>query len=112
MKALSVIAHIVGMNKKPHYVKEWRKHRNLSQDRLASRIERGQSWLSQLERFDIDYTQETLEALSNALSCTPADLIMRDPAKEDFIWSIWDKVPETERPRVIEIIETFTRKAS
>ena len=97
--------------KKAHYIKEWRKHRNLSQEALASRVERGQSWLSQLERFDIEYTQPTLEALAYALLCEPADLIMRDPMQQSSIWSIWDKVPETERGRVIEIIETFTRKA-
>ena len=98
------------MSKKPHYVKEWRKHRGLSQEALASRVERGQSWLSQLERFDIEYTQPTLEALADALSCQPADLIMRDPSQPESIWSIWDKVPEVEKPRVIQIISTFADK--
>ena len=95
---------------KPHYIREWRKYRNLSQEALAGRIDKTQSYISKLEKFSQEYNQPTLEALAYALMCEPADLIMRDPSQQSSIWSIWDKVPETERGRVIEIIETFTRK--
>ena len=98
------------MSKKPHYIKEWRLHRGLNQEQLAARIDKDQSYVSKVERYLHDYNQELLEALAYALLCEPADLIMRDPTQPASIWTIWDKVPQTERRRVIEIIETFTRK--
>ena len=94
-----------------HYIRQWRVHRGLSQERLASRLDITKGALSQLERGRTGYTQPMLEGLAVALNCAPADLIMRDPLQTSSIWTIWDKVPQTERGRVIEIIETFTRKA-
>ena len=96
--------------KKPHYIREWRKHRGLSQEQLAGRIDKDQSYLSKIERFKHEYNQAFLEAVAYALMCEPADLIMRDPLQEEAIWSIWEQVPVTERARVIEIIKTFTDK--
>ena len=93
--------------KKPHYVREWRKHRGLSQEALAERIEKTQGYVSKLERFEQDYNQGLLEALAYALMCDPADLIMRNPLQEEAIWSVWDKVPVTERPRALTILKTF-----
>ena len=98
-------------NAKPtHFIKEWRKHRGLSQQRLADRLDVTKGAISQLEQGRVGYTQPMLEALAYALMCEPADLIMRNPLQTEPIWSIWDKVPESERPRVIEIMQTFTDK--
>lgn len=65
--------------KKPHYIREWRKHRHLTQERLAERVGQTQGWVSQLERQEIGYTQGTLEALAYALSCEPSDLLAVNP---------------------------------
>ena len=100
------------MSKKPHYIREWRRHRGLSQEQLALRIDKDQSYLSKIERFKHDYSQGLLEAVAEALACEPADLIMRDPTQAAAIWDIWDNIPIQERPRVIKIIETFADKKS
>ena len=63
----------------PHYIKEWRKHRGLTQERLADRLDKTQSWVSQIERFEIEYTQGALEALAYALRCEPGDLLSVNP---------------------------------
>ena len=39
--------------------------------------------MSQLERGFIKYTQPMLEALAEALRCTPGDLLTRAPKSED-----------------------------
>jgi transcriptional regulator with XRE-family HTH domain len=95
-----------------HFIKAWRRHRGLTQERLAERVGVTHGAVSQLERGLMNYTQPMLEALADALQCEPGDLITRDPNSE--IWSIWDqvlKLPPAEQKRIVAIIEAV-RKAS
>jgi transcriptional regulator with XRE-family HTH domain len=62
------------------YLKEWRKHRGYTQDRLAEMTGLSKPYVSQLETGKRQYTQELLELFAEALQCAPADLIMRDPS--------------------------------
>lgn len=62
-----------------HFVREWRKHRQLTLEALAGQIGVTHGALSQLERGETAYTQSMLEALADALECTPSDLISRSP---------------------------------
>lgn len=94
------------------FIKEWREYRGLSQERLAERINRSPGLISQIENRVGPYTQETLEAIADALLCEPQDLLIRDPNDPDGIWSIWDNVEPTQRKQAIEILKTFGRKAS
>lgn len=94
----------------PFYLKQWRLYRGLSQQQLADRLESSKGYISDLERGVRRYNQDLLEALAYALMCEPADLLMRDPTKEDALWSIWESVPETDRPKVIEMIKVFSGK--
>jgi transcriptional regulator with XRE-family HTH domain len=97
-------------NRHPFYLKQWRLYRGLSQQQLADRLESSKGYISDLERGVRRYNQDLLEALAYALMCEPADLLMRDPTKEDAIWSIWESVPETDRPKIIEMIKVFSGK--
>ena len=100
------LKHIPG-DKPAHFIREWREYRQLTQERLADRLEITKGALSNIETGKSGYTEPMLKALAYALRCEPADLIMRNPMQEDAIWSIWDKVPETERPRVLRLIQEF-----
>lgn len=94
-----------------HFIRQWRKYRGLTQEQLAERIGMTHGAIGQLERGEVDYTQSTLEALAYAMMCQPADLIVRDPYAEN--WSIMDSlkdIPEADRKRVVEVIESI-RKA-
>lgn len=92
---------------RPFYLKQWREYRGLSQQRLADRIESSKGYISELERGIRRYNQDLLETLADALNCDPADLLMRDPSDPDGIWSIWDQVPKTERPRLVAMIRAL-----
>lgn len=72
----------------PHYIREWRKHRNLTQDRLANRLGKTQGWVSQIERFEIEYTQGALHAIADALMCEPADLLRVNPLMDGDVIDI------------------------
>lgn len=68
-----------------HFLREWRKYRQLTQERLAERVGVTPGTISQLENGQISYTQPTLEALAAALSCEPGDILSRDPATDDAV---------------------------
>lgn len=91
------------------FIREWRKHRNLTLEQLADRLEMTASHLSMLERGERAYTQETLEALGEALQTDAASLLMRNPLEGDAIWSIWDRAKAGERQMIVEIAKTITK---
>lgn len=62
-----------------HYLREWRKHRGLSQERLAELTGLSHGAISQLETGTTAYVQDTLEIIAKSLQCHPADLIGRPP---------------------------------
>lgn len=99
------LKHIPG--KPTHFIRQWRKHRGLTLERLADRLDITAGALSNIERGASGYTQPMLEALAYALMCEPADLIMRDPTAPDPIWSIWDTIPPSERAQALRVLETF-----
>lgn len=66
-----------------HYVREWRKFRKLTQERLAEKTPFTTGAISQLETGRTKYTQDMIEALAIALECKPGDVISRDPYVQD-----------------------------
>lgn len=91
------------------FVREWRKHRGLTLERLADRVDMTPSALSYLERGQSGYSQETLELIAHALQTDPASLIMRNPADEEAIWSIWDQASEGEKRQISEVVKALKR---
>lgn len=68
----------------PHFIREWRKYRKLTQEELAEMVGLSNGAISQLETGRINYTQGTLEDIADALGCTAGDLLSRDPNKDDW----------------------------
>lgn len=96
------------------YLREWRKHLDLSQEVLADRIGVNRSWISDIETGKKQYTQEFLEAAADALGIEPADLLVRNPLDPRGYWTIWDSIPPQERPQyaaAIEAMRTAMKKA-
>lgn len=94
------------------YLKEWREHRELSQERLADRVGVTQGLISQLENNRVNYTSDLLEKLADALMCEPADLLMRNPRDPEAPWSIWDTLPQPARVQAIEILKALKRTST
>jgi transcriptional regulator with XRE-family HTH domain len=95
------------MARKPHYIREWRKHRDLTQEQLAERIGIARSYLTKIERGTRRYDQPFLEAAAEQLHCEPCDLIMRDPSDPDGIWSLWDTLAPPERVRAMAVLRAM-----
>lgn len=92
------------------FIKQWREHRGLNQEQLAERLEMTQSHLSMLENGRRGYTQETLEAVAEALQTDVASLLMRNPADDEAIWSIWDQAKTgDQRKMIVELAKTVLK---
>ena len=97
------------------FIRSWRKHRGLTLAQLADRLDTelevaiSEGQLSRIERGETPYSQDILEAIAAALRCEPADLLVRDPATPDAIWSLWDTLQPVERIQAVEIIKTLRR---
>lgn len=65
--------------KQRFFFREWRKHRGYNQEQLAEIVGVTPSTISQLETGKQGFTDTTLIALAEALSCSPGDLLMRNP---------------------------------
>lgn len=95
--------------KRRHFIREWRKHRLLTQEQLAERISASTANLSRVESGQQNYTQGMLEAIAEALQTDAASLLMRNPASDEAIWSIWDSAKPGQRQQIIEIAKTITK---
>lgn len=91
------------------FIREWRKKAGLTLEQLADRIDMKASALSYLERGQSAYTQGTLEAIADALNTSAASLIMRDPTRDDTVWSVWDEATPAEKMRIIAIAEAVKK---
>lgn len=91
------------------FLREWRKHRQLTQQQLADRLEVDRSWISMIERGVSGYTQTFLEAAAEALGVEPADLIVRNPEDPVGYWTIWDGIPAVDRPQYAAAIEALKK---
>jgi len=103
------LRHHVQMAKQRHFLKAWRKHRDLTQEQLAERIGCDQSLVSKVERYKHPYDQAYIEAAAEALNVEVVDLLIRDPSDPDGLWSIMDGLKPAQRVQLVEIGKTIKR---
>ena len=94
---------------RPTFIRQWRKYRGLTLERLADRAGMTAGNLSQIEKGNQGYTQNALERLADALQTDVASLLMRDPTDSEALWSIWDHAKPGERKMIIDIAKTVTK---
>lgn len=75
-----------------HYLKQWRRHRGLTQDQLAGRIEVSRGLIAQYESGATKIPEDMLYALADALLCQPWDLLRVNPEKEGDLVDITDEL--------------------
>jgi len=98
-----------GRKRRPTFFKQWRTHRNLSQERLAERLDTSVASVSRIETGRQPYTQDYLEALAVALQTDPASLLMRDPEDPEAIWSIWDNAKQGEKKKILDMARSIVK---
>nr|WP_321457254.1 helix-turn-helix transcriptional regulator [uncultured Cohaesibacter sp.] len=91
------------------YLREWRKHRGMTQEQLAEAIDSTKQTVSRMESGYSPYNQPFLEACSEALSCSTADLLIGPPAddqRQEIFLKI-RKLPNSELPKIIAFLNAF-----
>jgi len=95
-----------------HFLQQWREHRGLSQEAAAQRLSISRTQLSKIENMRSPYSQGLLEAAAETYGCSPADLIIRNPAIPDTPWSVYEalrKAPESAQQQIRAVIETLLK---
>lgn len=97
-----------------HFLREWRKSRRLTQQKLADRLppsedgkQPGKDQVSRWERNERGMTMEVQGALAEALDIEPGDLF-RDPAQPSADELLRRATPE-QRRQAFAVIETLLR---
>jgi transcriptional regulator with XRE-family HTH domain len=92
------------------FFREWRKHRGLTLERAAERIDMSHANLSRIERGLQPYDEVILAALAGAYRCDPVDLLIRNPLDPDGIWSVWDQIEPERRSEAVELLKVLVSK--
>lgn len=98
--------------RRPTFIRQWRKDRGLTQERLAARIGMSTGNLSNIETGKQPYGQDQLEAIAEALGCDVVDLLIRDPGNPEGIWSLWDKAKPGEREQIVAHARVIMRRTA
>lgn len=105
---------------KKHFIKEWRTFKNFTSDQLGEAAKLTGSFISQLERSKSAYTQNSLEAIAEALGVSPGQLLDQDPYNPGNAgwWSIeevdpelWHEIPEEHHHRVVAMYKVVREKS-
>lgn len=101
------------MGKTRIYFREWRKRRDLSQERAADRIGISQGHLSDLETGKKAWTEPVVEAMAQAYSCEVWQLFRDNPlVTEAQVTHVIDvsNVPEGQRPVIRQLVQSLETK--
>lgn len=101
------------------YLKEWRKHRHLTQEQVVERLAAFDDLLlpstaaslSRLENGKQPYGQRILEALADIYECDADHLIGRDPSKEGEVIDLWSRLTDSQRRQARAVIEALQKEA-
>lgn len=95
-----------------HFIRQWRKHRGLTQQELAKRIKYTDGAISHIETGQSAYTQTFLEAIAKALDCKPGDLILHEPkaaSGKDKINQMISSLNEEDTTILLVMVEAFVQ---
>ena len=106
----SSVGDIMHMRLQRHFIRQWRKAKGWTQERLAEASDVPQYEISRVENGKKPYDEELLERIALAMNVTPADLIMRDPSDPEGLWSIYDQLSDSQRTELVEIAQVMKRR--
>lgn len=98
--------------RKPHFIKEWRRYRKLSGQKLADMLNTSKGNISRIENNEQGYTQAFLEACAEALDTDTGSLLTRDPRKQDEdepILKLWSGARPAQRITIIEVAQSILK---
>jgi transcriptional regulator with XRE-family HTH domain len=98
--------------RQPHFLRQWRNFRKLSQDTAADRVEVDRSTLAKIELGQVPYNQDILERLALAYGCDVTDLLTVDPLKPDPPRLVYDRLRQASpalRDRALAVLDALLK---
>lgn len=93
-----------------HYLKEWRKFRDKSQEALAEALEIDRTAISKFESGKISPTVEQLRLAADFLECTVGDLVAVNPLKPPPLWAAAQRVHPSAADQAAKVLDTFPKR--
>lgn len=93
-----------------NFVKEWRKYRGLTQEALAERAGMTVGNISKLEQFQQGFSDMGLQAIADALDCSPGQLLMVNPQQDGAMWTLWEAASQGDKLKIIDMSRIITGK--
>lgn len=95
----------------PHYLREWRKFRHMTQQELADAIDTSKTVISEMERGNLQLSPKWLRKIAPILRTQPGHILDHDPADLDNdIIDIWAHIPDENREQAAAVLRTFQRR--
>lgn len=106
------------MSFKKTYIRDWRKRRGLSLQRLADRLETepggepliSYASLSRIESGKQPYSQPILEAIADALQVSVVQLLEDHPGKEAELIELFRTIPDDKKDAAISVLRALAEK--
>ena len=89
-----------------HYIREWRRHRGLTQAQLAEAIGVDRSQLNKVERGRRYHARPVLEAIAAKLECETNDLLRRHPSHTSELETVYMSLSAEDRPKAIDLLKS------
>lgn len=94
----------------PHFLREWRKFRKLTQQELADALGTSKSVISDMERGELQMSPKWARRIAPVLKTQPGYLLDQNPeALDTDIIDIWSHIPEHDRATARRVLESFRR---
>lgn len=94
----------------PHYLKEWRKFRRMTQQDLADAVGTTKAVIGLIENGDRGLSDKWARRLAPALNTSPGYILDHDPENlPTSILDIWADIPAENRPAAERMLQSLRR---
>jgi transcriptional regulator with XRE-family HTH domain len=107
-----LFSHNVRVNKNagPNYLRQWREHREMTQEELAAKVDTTANMIHYLETGERGLSAKWLRRLAPALKTTPGHLLEHDPNNVPAdILDIWAGIDERDRRTALRMLESLSK---
>jgi transcriptional regulator with XRE-family HTH domain len=94
----------------PHFLREWRKFRHMTQQELADAVGTSKTVVSEMERGNLQLSPKWLRKFAPVLRTQPGHILDHDPEELDSdIIDIWARIDERDRDQALRVLRSFDR---
>lgn len=104
------LAYIMDVERPPHFLREWRKFRGLTQQSLADAVGTSKTVVSEMERGNLQLSPKWLRKFAPILETQPGHILDHDPNELDSdIIDIWSRIDLDDREQAARVLRSFVR---